>query len=528
MKKYSTSFFLLLTAIIIISKATATTTPTSPDLGTAAAFGVLTSTYTNGAAWTTINADLGYIYPPVISPTSMGDPHIQDDIYDLAVSDQNIAFDLLNSQDCTFTFAAGAIELPTDATHWTVGVYTPGVYCVSAAANITTGITLSGTGTYIFRITGALATAASSSVTLTDWASADDVWWTTGWAIWLGANTTFIWNGFSSTITVGANTSWIWRAFSLNGTITTGADSMITAPVFLIPYEVNQLLDLWVAETFGVLTSTYVNGAVWTTINGDMGYIIAPTVASNHPNEVYINDETYTAAGLTQSSALATLNSQACTHTFTAGAVVLSTYVLPGGTAGVYPPGIYCITGAASIWAAGITLNGGGAYVFRLSGAITTAVNANITLSNGASPGDIWWIPGWALSLGVNNTFVWTAFSDAIIVGAGTFWTWRALAFGGTITTEANSIITVPTMLTYKASIHHVEDASLDYIWEFITFPGSTPPVFGLAGTWTINSNTSIVTGFTVLDTGDYTIQLSLIDNWEIVSLSANNFTITN
>ena len=63
------------------------------------------------------------------------------------------ALSALDSQSCTYTFPAGAIELSTAVTYGAPGVYTPGVYCIAAAASITTGMTLSGSGTYIFRIT---------------------------------------------------------------------------------------------------------------------------------------------------------------------------------------------------------------------------------------------------------------------------------------------------------------------------------------------------------------------------------------
>ena len=83
----------------------------------------------------------------------------------------------LNSQAATFSFAPGAIDLASDITHGTVGVYTPGVYAIVGAADIGGGgtITLNGAGTYIFRMTGALNTSANSVVRLTGGASACDV-----------------------------------------------------------------------------------------------------------------------------------------------------------------------------------------------------------------------------------------------------------------------------------------------------------------------------------------------------------------
>ena len=88
----------------------------------------------------------------------------------------------LNSQACTFTFAPGAINLSTDITNPNgIGIYTPGVYCTTGAgaASIgTAGITLSGAGTYIFRINGAFTSVDGSTVTLSNSASTCDVFWT--------------------------------------------------------------------------------------------------------------------------------------------------------------------------------------------------------------------------------------------------------------------------------------------------------------------------------------------------------------
>lgn len=101
--------------------------------------------------------------------------------YATAGIDQSNLLTGLNSQACTFTFASGAIDLATDTTHGPIGVYTPGVYCTSGpgAASIGTGgITLNGSGTYIFRINGALTSVANSVITLSNNASACDVFWT--------------------------------------------------------------------------------------------------------------------------------------------------------------------------------------------------------------------------------------------------------------------------------------------------------------------------------------------------------------
>ncbi len=209
---------------------------TTPSLGAATTFGVLGSTYTNTTAGTTINGDLGYTTGPAVAPTVSGTTHVADAIYNQAGIDQGTALTNLNGQACTFSFAPGAIDLAADTTHGPIGVYAPGVYCVSGAASIgTAGITLSGSGTYIFRINGALTTVANSAVTLAGGASACDVFWTPTSATTLGANSTFIGTNIDSAgITIGSTVTRTGRSLAFGGTVTTNADTM-TVPTCTAP-----------------------------------------------------------------------------------------------------------------------------------------------------------------------------------------------------------------------------------------------------------------------------------------------------
>jgi Ice-binding-like len=204
---------------------------TSPSLGMASTFGILSGTYTNTAVGTTINGDLGYTTPPAVAPTVNGTTHVADGTYNQAGIDQGTALSALNSQPCTFTFAPGAIDLASDTTHGTVGVYTPGVYCITGAASVGGGgtITLTGSGTYIFRMTGALNTSAKS-VVAGNGVSVCDVWWTPGAETTLGANSTFLGTDIdASGITVGNVIVWTGRALAFGGTVSTSRD-IITAP----------------------------------------------------------------------------------------------------------------------------------------------------------------------------------------------------------------------------------------------------------------------------------------------------------
>jgi LPXTG-motif cell wall-anchored protein len=221
---------LVLASLMIAPIASAAT---SPSLGAANTFNILGGSYVNTTPGTTLSGDLGYTTGPAVAPTVGGNTHVADSTYNQAGIDQGNALSLLNSQPCTFNFAPGAVDLATDPTHGPVGVYTPGVYCVSGAASVTVSatVTLDGAGVYIFRMDGALTTGADSIVSLINGASACNVWWTPTQATSLGANSTFAGTDIDAAgITVGDNVTWNGQALAFGGTVTTDNDTF-TSPV---------------------------------------------------------------------------------------------------------------------------------------------------------------------------------------------------------------------------------------------------------------------------------------------------------
>lgn len=207
---------------------------TTPSLGAAASYGVLSNTYTNTTPGTTINGDVGFTTGPAVAPGGVHPNYGSGGAYATAGIDQGSALAALASQPCTFTFAGGAIDLSTDATHGPIGVYSPGVYCSSGAMDIGGPITLSGNGTFIFRPVGALTSTAGAIVTLAG-ASACDIFWTPSAATTFAANTTFVGTVISNAgVTVGANTTWTGRSLAYGGTVTTDTNT-ITVPTCTVP-----------------------------------------------------------------------------------------------------------------------------------------------------------------------------------------------------------------------------------------------------------------------------------------------------
>ncbi len=247
-----------------------------------------------------------------------------------------------------------------------------------------------------------------------------------------------------------------------------GLSGLVTALAATTP-------SLGTASSYGVLGSTYTNGSA-TTINGDVGFTTGPSVAPLGTHTNYGSGAPYSAAGTDQATALANLNSQACTFTFAAGAIDLAADTTHGAI-GVYAPGVYCVSGAASIGTAGIALNGAGTYIFRVNGALTTVANSVVTLPGSASSCDVFWTPTSATTLGANSTLRGTIIDPSgITIGSTTLLTGRALAFGGTVTTDTDTI-SVPACTTPTATPTPTPSATPTPTPSVTPTPTATPSV---------------------------------------------------
>jgi hypothetical protein len=113
-------------------------------------------------------------------------------------------------------------------------------------------------------------------------------------------------------------------------------------------------------------------------------------------------------------------------------------------------PGIYSVTGSASI---GGTLNfdGGGdpnsIFIIRSSGPLTTGVGSTVTLTNGASANNIFWVSEQPMSTGANSIFKGTLVSraGAIALGVGTSMEGRILTKSGALSIGASCILAIPS-----------------------------------------------------------------------------------
>lgn len=104
MKKIKKLSFILAITLVLASGFLENQTAqasTTPSLGLAGTFGILSSTYTNTVGGTTITGDLGYITGPAVAPTVSGTTHINNATFAQAGSDQASALADLNGQACS-------------------------------------------------------------------------------------------------------------------------------------------------------------------------------------------------------------------------------------------------------------------------------------------------------------------------------------------------------------------------------------------------------------------------------------------
>ena len=119
------------------------------------------------------------------------------------------------------------------------------------------------------------------------------------------------------------------------------------------------------------------------------------------------------------------------------------------GNGEVLFPGVYDIPGAASI-AGNLTLDGQGdseaLFLIRATGAFNTGAGVNVTLINGASAKNIFWIADGAIGIGASTDMAGTLFShgSAVAIGANCLIIGRLLTTSGAIS-FGEGILELPT-----------------------------------------------------------------------------------
>jgi hypothetical protein len=164
---------------------------------------------------------------------------------------------------------------------------TAGVYAIAGAGSITGTLTLSGTADdlFIFKINGALTTAAGTTVNLTGGAQASNVFWvaTSAGAITIAATNKMVGTLFAkdAAASVGSGSTLDGRLFSNTGAITVGP-SVIKVPLGSSPVNLGELSGYALFTSSGAIdnagTST-ITGNIGTNLGAITGFV-SPTVVN--------------------------------------------------------------------------------------------------------------------------------------------------------------------------------------------------------------------------------------------------------
>ena len=194
---------------------------TAPGLGTASSYAVLGGSTVTNTGSSIIDGDLGVWpgtavtgFPPGI--VTGGTIHAADANALQAQGDVTTAYNSLAAQPCDF-----------DLTGQDLGGMTliEGVYCFSAAAQLTGQLTLDAQGNasavFIFQIGSTLTTASDASVLVINGGVACNAFWQVGSSATLGTTTAFVGNILALTsITANTGASISGRALARNGFVT--------------------------------------------------------------------------------------------------------------------------------------------------------------------------------------------------------------------------------------------------------------------------------------------------------------------
>jgi hypothetical protein len=255
-------------ALLSLAQTDAALAATAPDLLSDSTYGIVSSTFTNTAAGSTINGDVCYTTGPAVVPTITGATVVPCPAS--TGTDQANARAVLIGQPCTPLGAAVALNTVSIG-GGTPGTFPPGCYSSTGAMNITTGttVTLSGAGVYIFRPGGALNPAANSNVVAVGGACATDVFWAPLGATTIGANSSFVGNVLApaADITIGSTVIFQGRALAFGQTVTIDTDT-ITVPI-CAPFVPTTLL----GKAFSPAT-----------INAGAGNVSTLTITLSNPN----------------------------------------------------------------------------------------------------------------------------------------------------------------------------------------------------------------------------------------------------
>jgi uncharacterized repeat protein (TIGR02543 family) len=234
--------------------------------------------------------------------------------------------------------------------------------------------------------------------------------------------------------------------------------SLTFAAVAIVRAAGEPVPDAGAAYNYAVITEGGFSMGAGGTVSGDITGASASTPGTHTNGSVRVPlNAAAQSAKLSVIAEMDTYNLAAGNCTFYQAAAADLTLLNPGtGTPGLYTPGVYCIDGAIT-QTGNITLSGSGAYIFKFGAAFANAANAQMILTNGASPGSIFLRIEGAAAFGaganVSGTFIakGATTSGANLTVNGRLWGFTA---AGTVAVTTGATITVPPPAGYTVTFN--------------------------------------------------------------------------
>ncbi|MEX2117276.1 MAG: ice-binding family protein [Bacteroidota bacterium] len=318
----------------------------------------------------------------------------------------------------------------------------PGLYKSNSALEVTAGdLTLDAQGdenaVWIFQIASDFNMTTDRQVFLSGGAKASNIFWQVGSSATFGTTTVM-----KGTILAYAGITFATGA-SLEGRALARTEAVTLQTNVIGGTLASPLLPgvfLGTAANFKVLAGTKIINTGFTSITGDIGVSPGTEITGFPPGTFgvqYPGDATSAAAQVDLHAAYDSTVARTADST-------LSTDL--GGITKILSPGVYAAAGGTFVIVDTLTLDGGGdasaIWVFKMSGALTTATDSYVNLTNGAQWYNVFWQVGSSAILGVNSSFRGTlmAFStitanDGAAIGGG-----RLLALTDSVLLNNNAI----------------------------------------------------------------------------------------
>jgi subtilisin family serine protease len=202
---------------------------------------------------------------------------------------------------------------------------------------------------------------------------------------------------------------------------------------------------LGAAQTFAVLGASTVTNTGGSVVSGALGVSPGTAVTGFLPGLVvsgtmHSADVAASAAQDAVTTAYNSLIDQVCTRDMTG-------QDLGGQT---LTAGVYCFSSSAQL-TGNLTLNAQGnanaVFIFKMGSTLTTASASSVVMSNGGSPGNVFWQVGSSATLGTTTSFQGNILALAsITVTTGSRVNGRTLARNGAVTLDTNAV-TAPDLL---------------------------------------------------------------------------------